>query len=120
MNAKWISLPALLLTAMLGCQGPKSSVPGSPALASTSTNVNTATKPPAPTSAAPAGEKLTVSQLVIHADQGKTTISKNIYGHFSEHLGHCIYDGIWVGEDSPMPNTRGIRNDVVEALKRSR
>ena len=46
-----------------------------------------------------------------------TTISRHIYGHFSEHLGRCIYGGYWVGEDSPTPNTRGIRNDVVEALK---
>jgi alpha-N-arabinofuranosidase len=58
------------------------------------------------------------NKLVIHADQGKTAISKNIYGHFSEHLGRCIYEGIWVGEDSPIPNTRGIRNDVVAALKK--
>jgi len=58
-----------------------------------------------------------VNTLTIHADQGKTTISKNIYGHFSEHLGRCIYEGIWVGEDSSIPNTRGIRNDVVAALK---
>jgi len=57
------------------------------------------------------------SKLVIHADQAKDTISRNIYGHFSEHLGHCIYEGIWVGEDSTIPNTRGIRNDVVAALK---
>ncbi|MDR0765561.1 MAG: alpha-N-arabinofuranosidase [Odoribacteraceae bacterium] len=57
------------------------------------------------------------NKLVIHADQGKTTISKHIYGHFAEHLGHCIYGGFWVGEDSPIPNTRGIRNDVVAALK---
>lgn len=56
--------------------------------------------------------------LVIHADQGNNTISRNIYGQFSEHLGHCIYDGVWVGEESPIPNTRGIRNDVVEALKK--
>src|SRR5438876_3200444 len=55
--------------------------------------------------------------LVIHADQPGPTISKNIYGQFSEHLGHCIYEGIWVGEESPIPNTRGIRNDVVAALK---
>ncbi|MDW8381103.1 MAG: alpha-N-arabinofuranosidase [Verrucomicrobiota bacterium] len=41
-----------------------------------------------------------------------------IYGHFAEHLGRCIYEGIWVGEDSPIPNTRGIRNDVVQALRR--
>jgi alpha-N-arabinofuranosidase len=55
--------------------------------------------------------------LIINADQGKETISRHIYGHFSEHLGHCIYGGYWVGEDSPIPNTRGIRNDVVQALK---
>jgi alpha-N-arabinofuranosidase len=57
------------------------------------------------------------AQLTIRADQGKETISKNIYGNFAEHLGACIYGGFWVGEDSPIPNTRGIRNDVVEALK---
>ena len=57
------------------------------------------------------------NKLVVNADQGKETISKHIYGHFSEHLGHCIYGGYWVGEDSPIPNTRGIRSDVVKALK---
>ena len=56
-------------------------------------------------------------QIVIHADQPRGTINRNIYGQFSEHLGRCIYEGIWVGEDSPIPNTRGIRNDVVAALK---
>jgi alpha-N-arabinofuranosidase len=59
----------------------------------------------------------TTNKLVIHADQANDTISRNIYGHFSEHLGRCIYEGIWVGEDSSIPNTRGIRNDVVAALK---
>jgi len=49
-----------------------------------------------------------------------TIINKNIYGHFSEHLGSCIYGGIWVGEQSSIPNTRGIRNDVVAALKNVR
>jgi len=57
------------------------------------------------------------NKLVIYADRGEQKISRYIYGHFAEHLGRCIYDGIWVGEDSPIPNTRGIRNDVVEALK---
>ena len=57
------------------------------------------------------------NKLVIHANQGEHEISRFIYGHFAEHLGRCIYDGIWVGEDSPIPNTRGIRNDIVEALK---
>ena len=58
------------------------------------------------------------SELVIRADEGGEKINRNIYGHFSEHLGRCIYEGFWVGEDSPIPNTRGIRNDVVEALRR--
>jgi alpha-N-arabinofuranosidase len=58
-----------------------------------------------------------VNKLVVNTDQGEFQISKNIYGHFSEHLGHCIYGGIWVGEDSPIPNTNGVRNDVIEALK---
>ena len=44
-------------------------------------------------------------------------ISRHIYGHFAEHLGRCIYDGFYVGENSEIPNTEGVRNDVVEALK---
>ncbi len=59
------------------------------------------------------------NKLIINADQGKATINRHIYGHFSEHLGRCIYGGYWVGEDSPIPNTRGIRNDVVAALKKT-
>ena len=58
-----------------------------------------------------------MNRVVINADLGKHTISRHIYGHFSEHLGTCIYGGYWVGEDSSIPNTRGIRNDVVEALR---
>lgn len=45
------------------------------------------------------------------------TVNPNVYGHFAEHLGRCIYEGFWVGEDSDIPNTRGIRNDVVSALR---
>src|SRR5690606_40823800 len=55
--------------------------------------------------------------VTINADVKKGTINKNIYGHFAEHLGRCIYEGIWVGEDSHIPNTNGIRNDVIEALR---
>ena len=45
-------------------------------------------------------------------------IDRHVYGHFSEHLGRCIYNGgYWVGEDSPIPNVRGIRSDIVEAMK---
>ncbi|WP_134090243.1 alpha-N-arabinofuranosidase [Olivibacter sp. XZL3] len=47
------------------------------------------------------------------------TISRHIYGHFAEHLGRCIYDGIYVGEDNgTIPHTNGVRNDVIEALKK--
>lgn len=57
-------------------------------------------------------------KMVINADIKKGKINKNIYGHFSEHLGRCIYEGIWVGEDSDIPNIKGYRTDVVEALKK--
>jgi alpha-N-arabinofuranosidase len=57
------------------------------------------------------------NMLFLHADRAKDRIRKHVYGHFAEHLGECIYGGIWVGEDSAIPNTRGIRNDVVEALR---
>jgi alpha-N-arabinofuranosidase len=59
-----------------------------------------------------------VNRMIIHTDKGTERINKNIYGHFSEHLGRCVYDGFWVGGDSAVPNTRGIRKDVVEALKK--
>jgi alpha-L-arabinofuranosidase len=55
--------------------------------------------------------------LVVHSDRPGATINRNIYGHFAEHLGRLIYEGLWVGEDSPIPNTRGLRNDVIAALK---
>jgi alpha-N-arabinofuranosidase len=54
--------------------------------------------------------------MILQADVKKGKINKNIYGHFSEHLGRCIYEGIWVGKDSPIPNTDGMRNDVLTAL----
>ena len=55
--------------------------------------------------------------MVINADDRLGHISPEIYGHFSEHLGRCIYNGIYVGEKSPIPNTDGIRNDIIEALR---
>jgi alpha-N-arabinofuranosidase len=58
------------------------------------------------------------NSLIIYGDSVKHTINRDIYGHFSEHLGRCIYGGIWVGEDSNIPNTNGIRNDVATALKK--
>ena len=66
---------------------------------------------------AQAAAAATENKLVIHVGQARYTISRNLYGQFSEHLGRGIYEGLWVGEESPIPNTRGIRNDVVAALK---
>ncbi|MDR0987395.1 MAG: alpha-N-arabinofuranosidase [Ruminococcus sp.] len=56
-------------------------------------------------------------KLMLTPTKSGSVINKNIYGHFSEHLGACIYDGIYVGKDSPIPNTNGIRNDIIEAFK---
>ena len=58
-----------------------------------------------------------MNNYVINALDKRSHISKEIYGHFSEHLGRCIYEGLYVGEDSPIPNVRGLRKDVVEALR---
>lgn len=59
------------------------------------------------------------NQVVLQADLGKTKINKNIYGHFAEHLGNCIYNGIYVGDTNKLiPNTAGVRNDIIEAFKK--
>ena len=59
-----------------------------------------------------------VNTLTVDARQERDVIAPEIYGHFAEHLGRCVYEGFWVGEDSDIPNVRGIRTDVVEALKK--
>jgi alpha-N-arabinofuranosidase len=64
--------------------------------------------PPAPSASASA---------VIHADQLGAKIDRHIFGQFAEHLGRGIEEGVWVGEDSPIPNVRGIRKDVTAALR---
>lgn len=58
-----------------------------------------------------------MAKLIINEKKELGVIQKEIYGHFAEHLGRCIYEGIYVGEDSDIPNTNGMRNDVVTALK---
>ena len=58
-----------------------------------------------------------MEKYLINPNERIATISKDIYGHFSEHLGRCIYDGIFVGKDSKIPNVNGMRTDVVTALK---
>lgn len=62
----------------------------------------------------------TTHQIMVHTKQRKAKISRHIFGHFSEHLGRCIYGGYYVGDDSLIPNVRGIRKDVVEALRQIR
>jgi alpha-L-arabinofuranosidase len=58
------------------------------------------------------------AQITINTQQPGATIAPEIYGHFAEHLGRCIYGGIWVGEDSSIPNDQGIRLDTVAALRK--
>jgi len=59
------------------------------------------------------------NSIVLTPDSAKVTISRHIYGHFAEHLGHCIYGGFYVGEgNKKIPNTNGVRNDIVDALKK--
>lgn len=61
-----------------------------------------------------------MAKLVINPNRRLSKINKEIYGHFSEHLGRCIYEGLYVGEDSPIENVNGMRTDVVNALKEMR
>jgi alpha-N-arabinofuranosidase len=53
----------------------------------------------------------------IDVEKPGPVISKHLYGHFLEHLGRAVYDGVWVGPSSAIPNTNGLRTDVLEALK---
>ena len=55
--------------------------------------------------------------IFINTNRSLGTIDPNIYGQFSEHLGRCIYQGIYVGESAEIPNINGMRCDVVKALK---
>ncbi|HPS14084.1 MAG TPA: alpha-N-arabinofuranosidase, partial [Prolixibacteraceae bacterium] len=64
-----------------------------------------------------AGSLQAQNSLNVNVSQAKTKISKEIYGQFSEHLGTCIYEGIYVGKDSKIPNIDGYRTDVVNAFK---
>jgi alpha-L-arabinofuranosidase len=56
-------------------------------------------------------------QMSVDVSKAGAKIDRNLFGQFAEHLGHGVYEGIWVGPDSKIPNTRGIRNDVVAALR---
>jgi alpha-L-arabinofuranosidase len=59
------------------------------------------------------------TSIILKADSTAQTINKNIYGHFAEHLGRCIYGGFYVGDTNKViPNTDGVRNDVIAALRK--
>jgi len=58
-----------------------------------------------------------MNTITLHTTTDLGKINHHIYGQFTEHLGSCIYEGLWVGEDSAIPNVRGIRSDVVNALR---
>ncbi|MCL2249821.1 MAG: alpha-N-arabinofuranosidase [Oscillospiraceae bacterium] len=62
--------------------------------------------------------KVKTAKITVSADLGTHVINRNIYGHFAEHLGRCIYEGIFVGKNSPIPNKKGIRTDIVDALRK--
>ena len=61
-----------------------------------------------------------MAKIIVNNENKKSTIAPEIYGHFSEHLGRCIYEGLFVGEDSDIPNVNGMRTDVVEDRKSTR
>ncbi len=65
----------------------------------------------------PASAQEGATPIQVHQDPAAPVISKHIYGHFAEHLGHCIYGGFYVGDNSTIPNTDGVRNDIITALK---
>ncbi|HZE70462.1 MAG TPA: hypothetical protein VE135_13175 [Pyrinomonadaceae bacterium] len=60
------------------------------------------------------------SRIEVLIEEPIGTIAPEIYGHFAEHLGGVIYDGIWVGENSKIPNIGGIRKSLVEAMRKIR
>ncbi|MFB6150728.1 MAG: alpha-N-arabinofuranosidase [Haloarculaceae archaeon] len=57
------------------------------------------------------------SEVSVYSDESIDRISENVYGHFAEHLGRCVYGGIWVGDDDRVETSDGIRTDTVELLR---
>lgn len=58
------------------------------------------------------------AKITVHLNETGPTIRPELYGHFAEHLGGCVDGGLWVGEDSPIPNFAGLRADAIEALRK--
>ena len=74
--------------------------------------------PTAPLLLARRSQADTEAKIEVLVDEGIGTISPDIYGHFTEHIGGVVYDGVWVGEDSAVPNYGGIRKELVDHMKR--
>jgi alpha-N-arabinofuranosidase len=75
---------------------------------------------PSPAASGAAAPQPKTGRIWIDVEDVIGEINKNLYGHFLEHVGRCVYDGTWVGENSGTPNDRGIRRDAIEALRRLR
>jgi alpha-L-arabinofuranosidase len=69
-------------------------------------------------SAAPAVAQRRDATVIVDAAKAAPVIEPTIYGQFAEHLGRSVYEGIWVGENSPIPNIKGYRKDVLDALRK--
>ncbi len=66
----------------------------------------------------PRSLRATDSRIEILAGEPVAAVSPDLFGHFVEHLGGVVYDGVWVGENSKIPNYEGIRKELVDALRR--
>jgi alpha-N-arabinofuranosidase len=66
----------------------------------------------------PAGSRAADSRIEVLFDEPLGTISPNIYGHFVENLSGVLYDGIWVGEKSPVANIDGLRKSLIEHMRK--
>ncbi|HEX8419020.1 MAG TPA: alpha-L-arabinofuranosidase C-terminal domain-containing protein [Sphingomonas sp.] len=75
---------------------------------------------PSAAGAQSAAPQASPSTLLVHGDRPGPVIAPEIYGQFVEHLGRGVYEGIWVGDDRSIPNTRGVRNDVVRVLREAK
>jgi len=71
----------------------------------------------APMAASPRRSAMADSHIEVLLDEPIAPISPNIYGHFIEHIGGVIYDGVWVGKESSIPNTGGIRQSLIDGLR---
>src|ERR1041385_2131311 len=63
------------------------------------------------------GDSSITRKAIVHADDEIATVRPEFHSHFAEHLGSCVYGGLWVGKNSPIPNVNGFRKDVVDYLK---